>query len=690
MIFGVIFLSLLIGIIYAIVQYYKESKSSFSKKQKIILSIIRIAAVAIICIVIAALFFKNTHTYKEKPIVVILQDNSKSLILNPDSAFYQNEYIEIIDDLSTKLKQVADVHCFSFDNDIGEGIAYSFSGQQTNISKALDEILIRYENRNICGLVLATDGISNAGFDISNYADKFNFPVHTIALGDTGQKPDLLIKNIVYNKTVAYDNRFPIEILVQANQLQNKKTVLQVLQDGNEVSSKEISINSHRFSEQSTVMIHADKKGLIKFDISLKPINDEENTYNNKTSIIVEVVDKKDKICVLYANSHPDISAIISAIEESKTIEVESFNIKDFNQSNINKYDAFVLFQIPSKLYNSTELISQLNKYNKAITYTLGLQSNINDFNRLNTGVQIISQKNQIQEIIPSFNPNFTSFILSDEAQKAIDKFPPLSTYFAQYKTNDIVQVFINQKIGNINTNNPLVAYNKSEMQNIGIILGEGIFKWKIHSYLQFQTHSVFNELISKMLSVVLQKSNKEQFRVFHKDIYFDNENVIFTAETYNLSMEMLGGVPINLQIVNSEGKQIEMPFTSLLKNYRLDLGLLEAGKYKWSADAMIDGQKHQVSGLFFVENLNIEAIDLNARHHELIHLSNSTQGIFSYPEKESVNKIIENIKSNPNLKTIEYLIEKFDELISLKILAFLIVILLSTEWALRKYFGYY
>ena len=66
---------------------------------------------------------------------------------------------------------------------------------------------------------------------------------------------------------------------------------------------------------------------------------------------------------------HPDISAIISAIEESKTIEVESFNIKDFNQSNINKYDAFVLFQIPSKLYNSTELISQLNKYNKAITY---------------------------------------------------------------------------------------------------------------------------------------------------------------------------------------------------------------------------------------------------------------------------------------------------------------------------------
>ena len=130
---------------------------------------------------------------------------------------------------------------------------------------------------------------------------------------------------------------------------------------------------------------------------------------------------------------------------------------------------------------------------------------------------------------------------MSDEAQKVIDKFPPLSTYFAQYKTNDIVQVFINQKIGNINTNNPLVAYNQSEMQNIGIILGEGIFKWKIHSYLQFQTHSVFNELISKMLSVVLQKSNKEQFRVFHKDIYFDNENVIFTAEAYNLSMEMLG-----------------------------------------------------------------------------------------------------------------------------------------------------
>jgi len=47
-------------------------------------------------------------------------------------------------------------------------------------------------------------------------------------------------------------------------------------------------------------------------------------------------------------------------------------------------------------------------------------------------------------------------------------------------------------------------------------------------------------------------------------------------------------------------------------------------------------------------------------------------------------------LQSDSNFKTIEYFVEKFDELISLRFLAFFIICLFSIEWALRKYFGFY
>jgi hypothetical protein len=690
MVIGVIFLSLVIGIAYAVVLYYKEEKSSLTKKQRTILSFIRATAIALICIVISALFFKNSHIYKEKPIIVIVQDNSKSLIFNKDSVFYRTEYPELVNDLSGRLKQIADVQQYSFDSSLREGIDFSFSGQQTNISAALDEILIRYENRNIGGIILATDGIVNSGYDISNYADKFHIPIHTIALGDTIKKPDLFIKNITYNKTVVYDNRFPVEVLVQANQLNNEKSVLQIIQDGQEIHKKDILINSHRFSEQNTFMVHANQKGFIKLDVILKPIDNEANVLNNQASVIVEVIDKKEKICILYAISHPDISAIKSVIEDIKTFEVDAFHIKDFSNSSISEYDAFILFQIPSKLYKSTDLLNQLTKLKVPIVYTVGLQTDVSEFNKMLTGIQILSVTNQIQESIPSLNQNFTSFLLSEETRRAIDRFPPLITHFAQYKLNDIVQTFLYQKIGNVITTNPLIAFNQSELQNIGIIIGEGLYKWKIYSYIHFQNHILFNEVISKLLHVVIQKANREQLRVFHKDVYFDNESVIFTAETYNISMEMLSGIPIILQISKLDGNILEMQFSSLLNNYRLEVGTLEPGEYKWTASTTIDRKNHQVSGSFFVEKLNIEAIDLTARHYELLHLSNKTNGIFAYPNKKEIDTIYDYLQSDSNFKTIEYFVEKFDELISLRFLAFFIICLFSIEWALRKYFGYY
>jgi hypothetical protein len=112
-------------------------------------------------------------------------------------------------------------------------------------------------------------------------------------------------------------------------------------------------------------------------------------------------------------------------------------------------------------------------------------------------------------------------------------------------------------------------------------------------------------------------------------------------------------------------------------------IGRLEDGSYTYSATAKIEGITYEDKGAFIVNNKCIEDITNTANWDELQRLANNNDGFAT--TIGNIKRIVDSINKKAH-KTIIKNQEKNIDIIDLKWLFLLALVLLSTEWILRKY----
>jgi hypothetical protein len=682
-----ILISVFAGIAFAMLLYFREKNSAIPGKQRLMLAILRGISVFLIVLLISALMLNRKQKEIEKPIIVILSDNSISVVLQEDSAWFRSDYIDHIQKLENQLEKQTDVFLYEFDNSLKNDISFSFDGQLTDIYQTLDQILQRYDGRNIAGAILISDGIVNSGNDPAILANQLYFPVHTVALGDTTVFADAAIKGIRYNKSAGFGNRFPLEFVIHATGLNGKKSRLIIKQDGKEVLNEEVRYTSDTYSETRTQIFEASRKGLIRLEIILEPLENEGNTANNYATAVIQVLDKKNKVAILYQSPHPDISVFRSALEDAGNYDVELLMSNQFNAAQISAYDAIILYQLPDKRHKNN-IPEQVIQSKTPYLIVTGQNTDLRVLNTLQTGFRIQQTSQMTQEALPVFNSSFSLFTISADMQRNLRNFPPLMTHFGNYSLSENYQVLFYQKIGSVQTSNPMIAFSAGGGKTNGLMAGEGLFKWKLFDYMHHSTHSTVNEFILKSMNLLVQQADKRRLRVHHKDVYFTTENAEMTAEVFNMSMEMITTSDVRLFIQNDQRDERELLFSPQISDYKIQLGKLKPGNYTWSANTRLDNELIETNGMFYVENVIVEQLNTRANHNLLQYLSSVSGGKFF--RINDINLVGDHILENTELKNIEYVSEQSDLLISLKWILILIVIFLSLEWAARKYLGYY
>ena len=191
-----------LGIVYTALLYWKSKKlREFSKVITVALCSLCFLSVAIISLLLFSPFIKRNITHTEKPIIVIAQDNTRSILLLQDSAYYKEEYPKQLNNLINKLGKKYDVQTYLFSEQAKNvELDFSYTGKETDIANALNTINEQYLNRNLGAVLLSTDGIYNRGSNPVNYTEAYPFPIYSIALGDTNVRRDAKIANILFNK----------------------------------------------------------------------------------------------------------------------------------------------------------------------------------------------------------------------------------------------------------------------------------------------------------------------------------------------------------------------------------------------------------------------------------------------------------------------------------------------------------
>ena len=186
------------GGLYAFFLYRKEDKFSETNPWLVkVMAVSRFLLVSILSFLLLSPFIKTLFNKVEKPVIIIAQDNSSSILLNKDSTFYKSKYLEKLEKLKTNLEDVYDVKTYTFGEDLIEGLEIDYSKKITNLSNAFEEIDNKFYNRNVGALILASDGIFNEGAN-PIFNSKIEFPVYTVALGDTSIQRDIILKEVLY------------------------------------------------------------------------------------------------------------------------------------------------------------------------------------------------------------------------------------------------------------------------------------------------------------------------------------------------------------------------------------------------------------------------------------------------------------------------------------------------------------
>lgn len=668
---------------------YKKDKSliDISVKKIRILSILRFLSVFIISFFLLSPLIKSLKKNVEKPIIIFAQDNSESILFNKDSSFYKNQYKTKVLQFIKTISKNYDVKTYSFGNKIIKGLSFDFSQKQTDFSNFLNEINNKYFNRNVGALILASDGIYNKGNNPDYLLNNIKYPIYTIALGDTNVQKDIILSQVNYNRIVFLGDKFPIQVKINAHKSNNSITYLKVYNKNKQVYSKKIKINNNNFSTTVNILLDAKNSGLQKYKIKLLSDSKEISKKNNLKIIAVDVIKNKQNILILSYSPHPDIGAIREVLEQNKNYKVE-YSTYDKFKKQIKSYNLIVLDQLPAINYSSTALLSKIFKNKIPVLFIIGAQSNLQIINNLQAGISIKQSKKSFEETQPSFNNKFTLFNLSAEAMKFISDFPPLISPFGNYNVDDETNILFYQKIKDISTNKPLIYFNNNFNHKMGFIVGEGLWRWKLYDFKQHSNDNIFKELVNKTVQYLSLKEKKSRFIIKANKIFVENQPVLFEAQLYNNTYQLINSPDLFLDIINQEGKKFPFSFNKSNNSYNLDAGAFQIGNYKYHAYCTFGEKKYSKKGSFTILPVNIEAENTIANFNTLYKISNKTQGKMFYTNQ--FKDLILSLNNNSSIHSVYYYDKNIFDVINLKWIFFFILMLLSVEWFLRKFFGSY
>ncbi|WP_310381217.1 hypothetical protein [Flavobacterium sp.] len=651
-------------------QYYYKAKTK--SRVNLVLVFLRFLSIfGILLLMINPIMSRKILETIKTPLPIVVDNSSSIIDLNAKETalelfkkLYQNK------DLQEKF----DLQSYQFDSDFQQSELFDFKGTQTNLDEVAKNLKSTYKNSTF-PTVLITDGNQTSGNDYV-YSFDPNNKVYPLIVGDTTKFLDLKISQLNANKYAFHKNKFPVEVFLSYSGNKNVNADLSISQGNSILSKQTVSFSPSKKSEIISVLLPADKVGLQVFKAKITSNQKEKNTYNNSKNFAVEVIDQKTNIGIVSTLNHPDIGALKRAIEANAQRKVTIVKPNSINL--LQDYNVLILYQ------PTTEFKSIFEKNKLAGINTFIVTGNSTDFNFLNQQQSGLTFKmsSQKEDYLAEFNSQFNLFAIDN---LGFENFPPLQNAFGTITTNGTVSTLLSSKIRNIETNAPLLTFVENQGKRSAFLLGENLWKWRMQSHIDKQSFENFDVFVDKIIQFLASNNSKKSLVVNHENFYNSGESIEISAQFFNKNYEFDEKARLTISVTNVKSKQNKN--YDLLKgnnSFKANLDGLLAGAYNFSVQEL--NSKTRYSGQFEILDFDIEKQFVNPDLEKLNQLATQTQGKVHYPNQ--VDALIKTLLDDENYKVVQKEIIAKTPLIDWVLLLILILILLASEWFLRKYNG--
>ncbi len=675
---------LAVGALYAWLLYTRRAPWSATINYS--LAAVRFLVVSFLCFLLLGPMVRYLANQTIKPAIVFALDNSESVRLFSDSV----QLTSAEQGLQAMLARLQDagytteIRTLTDTANIEAIEQLSYSEPTTNLSQLLQTIRNDYNNQNLAGVVLLSDGIVNQGTS-PTYAT-YNYNIYPVAVGDTIPKKDIVLASLRHNNVTYSGNRFPLEAEIEQQGFDGETITVVLKENGKQVDRKSVTLKAGQVVQQVPFQVMAGGLGKRHFEVEVEPKSGEFTTVNNIRHAYIDVVKGRIKILVAAAAPHPDLHALRAAIETNENYETELY-IPGLNNLKVQDYDVAILHQLPGRAPGGDQALSLVRQKSIPTLFILGPQSDISQFNSLRTGVRV-NTTGQADEVTTAFNPAFSTFKISENAPDRLNEYPPAIVPFGDYQLAPNTETVLYQQVGTVRTTKPLLALHTAGNRRQATLLASGTWQWRLHETANHQNPEVYDKLITNLMQLLSTPRNKKRLNVYPaQSDYTSNDEISFEAEVYNEALEPIYGQNVTLTVTDEAGESKTYTFANGENQSGVNIGNLPGGRYTYAASARVNGSLQQDRGEFIVEELQLEALHAVADHDLLYQLASQTgSGLYFPGSLQQLQKDILAANHKPLIDSHE----DIRDIIDLKWLFFVLLLLVTLEWFVRKYNGSY
>ena len=312
---------------------YGAVRGDTRRLDRAVMASIRLGLVAILVFILFQPTLILTSVVPQRNFVGILIDDSQSMRITDENGVPRSDFVESNfgsegSELLTALSEKFALRFFRFSRDasrLNDMADLSYSGTATDLGNAMVRAQEELAGVPISGLVVITDGADNSGKALAASLlplQAANIPVYTIGLGEEELSPDVQLSRVEMPRTVLVGTSLVVDVIVSHRGYSGRTVQLMVEDAGQLLASEDVTFERDGEPVVVRLRIEAGDPGprLLRFRVSVQ--DGERVTENNARDVLVDVVNKSEKILYFEGEPRWEVKFLRRAVSEDENLQV--------------------------------------------------------------------------------------------------------------------------------------------------------------------------------------------------------------------------------------------------------------------------------------------------------------------------------------------------------------------------------
>ena len=583
-----------------------------------------------------------------------------------------------IESLVNKLEEKnISYHLYQFSDDIQKVNSPKLIGDGVTTNIGIIPETIKQVQNQLAGAVIISDGLITEGKNPVKDFQQFNFPIHTIGIGEGSELVDVTIESINVPTVVLKSEWVDVNITIQSMGNIGDRFSVSLYNNSELQGSKHIRLMGMESKKEVNFRFRPKEIGKQQYEVRISSVEDEINIQNNRQEFNLLVLKDQYKVALLTGSPNKNTSVLKQKLKNNPRIELDHFiritetrfrpAIKSFWES---PYELIIFDNYPIKPLSSDFvriLGKKLLSNQSALYLILGPNQSIVSFNGIASILGVVTEDSTIES-----NRFYWEFL--DEQIDVGGNFPPLKQ-----------SILISGKEASTDTlavteqGWPLWLRNQNENIRTMIWASPELNTLYFHDQKLSQEGS-FSAIWNQSISWLLKSGGEhENFFRLNKNRYQQGEMVQITGtQPFEKAQNETENIIINVMHGSTDIITRDISYNIEEQQWLGEFRAPGPGEYSYSIQLGSNQDPIQTGTLQILESqIELNQVYLNKKL--LATISNSTNGqFFVWGSRDSLFSEI-----NPKVRR-EFKAEiiKFNES---RVLLIIMIFLLCIEWFIRR-----